>query len=80
MSLESANSFMERMKTDSAFASCMAEAQSKEDRWVLAKAEGFSFTKDELSAVFNPYDVRVCASGLAGHKALEDCNPESCCS
>jgi len=80
MSVESANAFMERMKRDSDFASRMTEAQSKEDRWEIAKAEGFCFTEEEFTAVFNPYDARVSASGLTEHTTIEDCLPESCCS
>ena len=80
MSIKSANAFMERMKTDSDFASCIIEAKSKEERWVIAKADGFCFTEDELSAVFNPYDARVCAIGSTEHTTREQCEPESCCS
>ncbi len=48
MSVESAKAFVERMQSDEAFAKRVAEAESKEDRWVIVKAEGFDFTKDEI--------------------------------
>lgn len=56
MSTESATAFIEKMKTDEEFARRVGEADSKEDRWALLKANGFDFTRDELHAHHNALD------------------------
>ena len=50
MSTESALAFAERLKTDQAFVTKLAEA-SKEERRALAKAEGFDLSDDDLGTV-----------------------------
>ena len=51
MSAESAQAFVERMKSDETFAKRVAAAESKEDRWAMAKAQGYDFTEEEIEAV-----------------------------
>lgn len=50
MSAESAQAFVERMKNDEEFAERVADAESKESRWAMVKAEGYDFTEEEVQA------------------------------
>ena len=49
MSVESAKSFVERMKTDEDFAKAVTECKDSEGRKEFIVAKGFDFTVDELS-------------------------------
>ena len=53
MSVESANAFVVRMKTDKEFAARVGSAETQEDRWTILKAEGFDFNKGEFNAVYD---------------------------
>ncbi len=48
MSIESAKTFVERMKTDPEFRRRIAEAESPEVRARILEYEGFDFTDEEL--------------------------------
>ena len=49
MSIESAKSFLEKMKSDSSFSDKLKAAKSVDDTSKIVKAAGFDFTEDELS-------------------------------
>ena len=70
MSAESAQAFMERMKSDEEFAKRVAAAESKEDRWAIVKAEGYDFTEEEVQAAASELsdgDLEgVAAGGISG--------------
>ncbi len=51
MSIESANEFVERMKTDEDFRKEVGEKSSSEERMAFVTAAGFDFTKEELKTV-----------------------------
>jgi len=55
MSLESAREFLEKMRNDDAYAMQIVEAETREDRAVLVRGEGFQFDKDELDEAFSAY-------------------------
>ena len=57
MSMESAQAFVERVKTDEDFAKRVAVAASREERAEIAKAEGFDFTPEELKTVTGELSV-----------------------
>ncbi len=48
MSLQSANQFLNKVRTDEIFAIQLLEADSKESRLKIVCDEGFSFSKSEL--------------------------------
>jgi len=48
MSIESANAFIERMKTDEEFAKKIMAETTAESRMELARGEGFDFTAEEM--------------------------------
>lgn len=48
MSLESAKSFMERVRTDEVFAKQVRECEDGDSRMALAIAQGFDFTAQEM--------------------------------
>lgn len=48
MSIESAKTFMERMKTDQDFAKKVMAAKDADERRALVKEEGYDFTAEEL--------------------------------
>jgi predicted ribosomally synthesized peptide with nif11-like leader len=51
MSVESAQEFWERVKSDKEFAAALAEAPDDQGRRTLATEAGYDFTSDELDAV-----------------------------
>lgn len=79
MSTASANAFVEKMKADQDFASRIIEADSKNERRLIAQSEGFSFTADELSTVLDSSSIYD-SIDFSQHIAREGCSPESCCS
>lgn len=79
MSTTSANVFIEMMKTDQNFASRIIEANSKNERRLIAQSEGFIFTAEELSSVLDNSDVHDSII-ISQHSTIEGCSPESCCS
>ncbi len=79
MSTISANAFIERMKADQNFASRIIEADTKNERRLIAQAEGFIFTAEELSSVLDNSDIND-SFNFTQHIAREACSPESCCS
>jgi predicted ribosomally synthesized peptide with nif11-like leader len=79
MSTTYASAFIERMKIDQNFASRIIEANSKNERKLIAKSEGFIFTPEELSSVLNHSDVHDSII-ISQRSTLEGCGPESCCS
>lgn len=48
MSLESANAFIQRVQSDSAFKQRLAEAPDSDARAQIVKAEGYDFTREEV--------------------------------
>ena len=48
MSVQSAKSFIEKVKTDEGFAKKLKECKDEEARMVFAKASGFNFTVEEI--------------------------------
>lgn len=53
MSIESAKAFIDRMKTDEAFANKMKECKDAETLLSLVEREGFDFTSVEISLATN---------------------------
>ena len=51
MSIESAQAFIERMKTDGEFANRVTECADAESRKAFVKAEGFDFSAEELKSM-----------------------------
>ncbi len=51
MSVESAKSFLERMKTDEDFRKECSDKSSPEDRMIFLKESGFDFSKEEFEQV-----------------------------
>lgn len=51
MSLASAEAFMDRMKSDEEFAKKVNGCKDAEARLALARSEGYTFTKEEISQV-----------------------------
>jgi len=48
MSLQSANQFLNKVRTDESFAIQLLESDSKESRRKIANSAGFSFSESEL--------------------------------
>jgi predicted ribosomally synthesized peptide with nif11-like leader len=67
MSIESANEFVEKMKTDKNFASLVGEAKSQEDRWAILKTAGFDFNKDEFNAVYDDMNDEALVATAGGN-------------
>ena len=57
MSIESAQDFVERVKSDDEFAKRVAGTASREERAEIATAEGFDFTPEELKSVTEELSV-----------------------
>jgi predicted ribosomally synthesized peptide with nif11-like leader len=51
MSIESANAFLERMKTDEDFRKEVSEIKDSGGRMKFVKSAGFDFTKEEIVSV-----------------------------
>ena len=51
MSIESAEAFIERLRTDKEFREKIGKAKNKEERMKLARASGFDFTAQELDII-----------------------------
>jgi predicted ribosomally synthesized peptide with nif11-like leader len=51
MSMESAKSFVEKMKIDENFATKVTECKDAEARMAFVKEAGFDFTKEEIEPV-----------------------------
>lgn len=49
MSVESAKTFIEKVKNDEDFKKKLGELKDAEERLEFARAEGFDFTKEELA-------------------------------
>ena len=67
MTMESAKAFVERVKTDEAFAKRVSGAASREERAEIAKAEGFDFTREELKTVTGELSVDELETVAGGH-------------
>jgi predicted ribosomally synthesized peptide with nif11-like leader len=66
MSIESAKSFIERMKTDEAFAKKVTACKDAEERSAFVQEEGFDFTASELreaGTVLSDDDLEGVAGG-----------------
>ena len=50
MSIESAQAFIERLKTDGDFRNRVTAAETAEARKTIAEAEGFAFSKEDINA------------------------------
>ena len=74
MSVESANGFMERMKTDNDFATRVGEALTKEDRWDILRASGFLFTDKEFNAVCDDYSRMQVEAVAKGSRLMPCCS------
>ena len=48
MSIQSAEAFIERLKTDEEFRNRITKAETAEARKAIIKAEGFEFTKEDI--------------------------------
>lgn len=67
MSMESAQTFIEKMKTDQEFAAQIKECQSLNDLVALAKQAGFDFSADEAQAAVDTLSDEE-LDGVAGGK------------
>jgi predicted ribosomally synthesized peptide with nif11-like leader len=67
MSIESANEFVAKMKTDKDFAALVSEAKSQEERWTILKAAGFDFNKDEFNAVYDDMNDEALLATAGGN-------------
>ena len=50
MSVDAAKEFLEKMRTDEAYAQSVVEAESQEARAKLVKEQGFEFNKEDLES------------------------------
>jgi predicted ribosomally synthesized peptide with nif11-like leader len=67
MSIESAQTFLERMKTDEEFAKKVSACTDAEARMALVKTEGFDFSAaeiKELQTEMTEAELDVCSGGL----------------
>ena len=72
MSVESAKSFMEKIKTDEEFAKKVKECKDAEARMAFVKAEGFDFTVEEIKGIQGELsDDELDAVAGGGCKALD---------
>ncbi|MFC1679473.1 Nif11-like leader peptide family natural product precursor [Elusimicrobiota bacterium] len=67
MSVESARAFLEKMKSDKAFAQKFAACKDDQARIALVKAEGFEFTGEEIEGAFGELSEEDLA-GVSGGK------------
>lgn len=51
MSVESAKSYVERLKTDEDFAKLVGELKSSEERMAFAKSSGFDFSAEDVKEI-----------------------------
>jgi predicted ribosomally synthesized peptide with nif11-like leader len=74
MSKESAESYLKRMKNDTAFAGRVTSCKDAKARAALVKAEGFEFTNDELHSLhdLNEKDLEGVVGG-ASKPHFSDC-------
>ena len=67
MSIESAKAFIERMKTDEAFAKQVESQKDKEERMKFVSEQGFNFSEQEVQQVakeISDDDLENVAGGL----------------
>lgn len=67
MSIESANEFVVKMKTDRNFATLVGGAKSQDDRWSILKATGFDFNKEEFDAVYDDTNDEALLATVGGN-------------
>ena len=76
MSIESAQAFVQRMTTDEGFAKRVVEAESREDRWTIVKAEGYDFTLEEIEVgadELSDLELAAVTGGMGGGCAMCEC-------
>ncbi len=71
MSIESAKAFIERMKTDEAFAGKVTACANAQARMAQIKAAGFDFTGEEIGAVKRELTDEELGNIAAGDKKDE---------
>ena len=67
MSIESAKAFIERMKTDEAFAKQVESQKDKEERMKFVSEQGFNFSEQEVQQVakeFSDDDLEKVVGGF----------------
>ena len=72
MSIESAKAFIERLKTDEDFRQRVQDAEDREARRALAKAEGFDFGEEDIKSAseeLSDDDLDFIAGGSGCHAA-----------
>ena len=68
MSIESAQAFIERIKTDEEFAKNVTECKDSESRMSYAKEAGFEFTLEEVKEVTSELTDEMLDSVAGGTK------------
>ena len=66
MSIESATSFIEKMKTDEGFSKQVLDCKDAEERNTVVKAAGFDFTVEEIKEIssnLSDEDLNLVAGG-----------------
>jgi predicted ribosomally synthesized peptide with nif11-like leader len=77
MSIEAAKSFIERMKTDEAFAKKVTACKDAEERSEVVREEGFDFTASELreaGTVLSDDDLEGVAGGQISELQISELN------
>ena len=70
MSIESAQAFMERMKTDGEFAKNVTECKDSEARMSYVKEAGFDFTLEEVKTVTSELTDNMLDSVAGGRRPI----------
>ena len=73
MSMESAQTYIERLRCDEDFAKRIEEAESSESRELIVRSEGFSFTKHEIDKVASKLSEEELAALLRGPSSGTAC-------
>jgi predicted ribosomally synthesized peptide with nif11-like leader len=72
MSIESAQAFLERMKTDEEFAKKISECKDVESHIALVNEEGFDFTKEEVLGLLQSELTDEELEGVSGGTVDDD--------
>lgn len=73
MSIESAQAFLERLKTDENFAKEVTACTDSEARVALVKAAGFDFTMEEVNEVASELSEEELAGVAGGASYDKEC-------
>jgi predicted ribosomally synthesized peptide with nif11-like leader len=79
MSIESAKSFLERVRNDEDFRKSVGEIVTAEERMEFVKGAGFDFTKEEIKSVqdeLSDDELENISGGTWGCPTAVSCKPD----